>query len=506
MPLTIGSYTSRGGEGFQRGRQKTPTLKKTKGVSYSATQSDQLFSISSDASSTSAGSIPDAIELENTGDTPIFAIVGYETYSGDATDAGVEYLHTLIMPGEMYIPPIRGIIATGADTVIVDGTALDNAVPDANMYTDSTADVDHATAATIGSDAAHTTLNLEDGHSKFFRVGDLIRLENEICEVTAVGTGADLANSTCTIIRGVHGSTAATHADDVAVRFPFFNAYHDFDAFSVAQTNNDGRFKCTNLFGQGRTSSGNFGITPGSFNIKFYNPGYQSLGLSGITSSTNSGLAVSTEYGFDITVDGSGLLNSDTLKFTTDASNVNWGGINGILSKINEVFNTQYYTAGNLLNERVSVGIVDGDIRFTSGQRLSTSAILLAAPSQGEATPFGVGRVPAIGAVNSPIAAKLPVDVKYDPITYTTSPTNVFGYDNGAGSIKGYCSGSINYETGALNISGPANAQFVYSAMVNTAFSGKANEGTADRENIIKDIYVNTPNTKGSGNVELRVY
>ena len=61
MPLTIGSYTSRGGEGFQRGRQRTPTLQTTKSVTYSATQSDQIFSISSDTSATASNPIPSAI-------------------------------------------------------------------------------------------------------------------------------------------------------------------------------------------------------------------------------------------------------------------------------------------------------------------------------------------------------------------------------------------------------------------------------------------------------------
>ena len=36
------------------------------------------------------------------------------------------------------------------------------------------------------------------------------------------------------------------------------------------------------------------------------------------------------------------------------------------------------------------------------------SAILLAAPSAGETTPFGVGAIPAIGSVQSPVAARLP--------------------------------------------------------------------------------------------------
>ena len=77
----------------------------------------------------------------------------------------------------------------------------------------------------------------------FSKRGDLIRLENEICEVTAIGTGADLANSTCTIKRGLFGSTAATHADDVAIRLPFFNMYADFDKYSKSQTNKNGKFQ-----------------------------------------------------------------------------------------------------------------------------------------------------------------------------------------------------------------------------------------------------------------------
>ena len=197
------------------------------------------------------------------------------------------------------------------------------------MYVDSTADLDHATANTMGSDAAHTILNLEDGHSKFFKVGDLIRIENEICEVTAVGTGADLANSTCTIKRGLFGSTAAVHADDVAIRLPFFNMVADFDKFSVSQTDKNGIFHAKNFFGYGRTGDAiSDGVQAGSIGIKFYQAGYQEFGLSGITANTNTGLVASTAYAFDIATDG----GSDyTLSFTTDSSNLNFGGRNGVL-------------------------------------------------------------------------------------------------------------------------------------------------------------------------------
>ena len=502
MPSTL-KASQTGYSGFVTSGK--PASESKKSVSYNATQSDQIFSISSTSSSSTTGAIPSAVEIENDGKCPIFIMTGYETYTGDATDGGVEYLHTMIMPGEKFQPPVRGIIATGADTAIVDGTVVDNEAPNSNMYVDSTADVDHATSSTIGSDATHTTLNLEDGHSKFFRVGDLIRLENEICEVTATGTGADLANSTLTITRGAYGSTAATHADDVAVRLPFFNAHHDFDKYSVSQSDSNGRFKCFNLFGKGRSSSGNFGITPGSINLKFYDAGYQSLGLSGITGSTNSGLTASTAYEFDIQVDGG--TNFDNLSFTTDSSNVNFGGTNGILSKIQEALDTQFYTSGNLFEKKVSVGIVGGDIRFTSGSRLSTSAIALTAGSSGTAEFFGTGRIPAVGSINSAVAAKLPDDVAYDNVTFNSIPNNVFAYDDGYGNIKGMCNGEVNYETGALTLSGcPQNAEFVFSCMENTAFSGKLNEGTADRENIIKNILVNTPNQKQSGSVILRTF
>ena len=338
-------------------------------------------------------------------------LVLWEGVAAEDTTHDHSYLQFMVKEGETINFPMSRIISSTADGFLA-GTSVDNATPNSNMYTDSTADVDTATDGAIASGTTTTTLYLEDGHSKFFKVGDLIRLENEICEVTALGTGADLANSTCTIVRGLYGSTAATHADDVAVRFPFFNAYHDFDKFSTARTDNDGKFKAFNLFGYGRvTDAPTSGILPGSVAIKCYNPGYQEWGMSGVTSGTKTGLAASTAYTFNITVDGGSTFVD--LSFTTDASNGNFGGRNGLLSKIQEALDTQYYTAGNLFTKKVTIGIVRGDIRVTSGSYLSSSAILLAAPGSGT-TPFGVGRIPAIANVPSAIAAALPKDTLPD--------------------------------------------------------------------------------------------
>ena len=403
---------------------------------------------------------------------------------------------TMILPaGDFFYLPHGRLIGYNADASAANATTVDNTAPDSNMYVDSGADLDHATSATMGSDATHTTLNLESGHSKYFKVGDLIRIENEICEVTAVGTGADLANSTCTIKRGLFGSTAATHADDVPIRLPFFNIAADFDKFSVSQTDKNGLFHAKNFFGYGRTGDAiSDGIQAGSIGIKFYSAGYQELGLSGITSNTNSGLAASTEYKFNLAVDGGSAFSN--LTFTTDSSNLNFGGRNGVINKIQDALNTQYYTAGNLFEKRVNVAIIGGDIRFTSGQHLSGSAIALAAPTSGT-TPFGVGRLPAIANVEAAVAAKLPDDTIYDKETYDASPNKgAFMYDDGQGNLLGAGSGRINYETGEIDFTSLPNAEFVINVIHKSAHAGGVNSDTANGKNTIQTIGARCVNPK----------
>ena len=395
------------------------------------------------------------------------------------TDSANVYLQFLVKQGEIINFPMSRIVSSVADGVL-SGTSVTNAVPDANMYTDSTAEVDLATNTEIGSDATHTTLNVLSGESKLFKVGDLIRIDNEICEVTALGTGADLANSTLTIKRGMYGSTAATHTDTTAIRFPFFNAYHDYDGLTTARTDNDGKFKAFNFFGYGRaTDIPTSGILPGSVAVKCYNPGYQELGLSGITPGTNSGLTAGETYYFKITVDGGTQIEPT---FAVDASNTNFGGRNGVLSKIQDYFDTQFYTTGSALFEtKVSVGIVDGDIRFTSGSYLSTSAIALAAGTSGSGATvrfFGhattpTGRVPGSDNLPSAVAASLPDDTIIDPVTGNSiSNSSAFMYDDGSGNLVGNGSGSINYDTGAIDFVSKPNASFVVSAIHTGALAG----------------------------------
>ncbi len=227
-----------------------------------------------------------------------------------------------------------------------------------------------------------------------------------------------------------------------------------------------------NFFGYGRgVDYTETGILPGSVSIKFYNPGYQELGLSGITPGTNSGLTAGTTYQFTIAVDGGSAYDAD---LTIDSSNTNFGGRNGVLNKIQDIFDTAYYTSGNLFEKKVTVGIVNGDIRFTSGSCLSTSAIALGDSSGGDTDLWGVGRIPAFAKVQTAVAARLPDDtIKTTSTGQSNTNIDSFLYDDGEGNLVGKLGrGIIDYETGAIDFVAKPNAQFVVGARYASALTG----------------------------------
>ena len=366
-------------------------------------------------------------------------------------------------------------------------------------------------------DGSETAIDVND--SDYLKVGDLIQLG------TTTGTTATLieimritgiSSNTLTVERGLFGSTTGNvsaqstgHASGAAVHLPWFNTQEDYDkyhddanALGTTQTNKSGRYTARNLFGYARTADDvASGIVKGSFSAKVYNAGYQEVGLSGITPSTHSGLSASTTYYFKIAADGG---SAYEVAFTTDASNLNFGGNNGVISKIQAILDQQYYTEGNLYEKGISVGIINGDIRFTSHNRTRNSAIALTAGTSGSANTDElfdgtniIARFPA--SPEKAVAAKLPDDVIYDK-TYNIEKSNKsqFAYDDGKGNIKGVMTGTINYETGAIDLTGPANAEFVVSFNYDSAHSGGLTSN-----NTIRTLKARSLNSKIDAEVEI---
>ena len=494
--LALGTNSFSKSKGFNQVFENTQEVDNTDGFI-------NILSVSGTKGTATVPSIK-AFCVYNTGDVPAEIQFTFQEFKNNsnvddanAVDMGggstnLRFVTMMLPAGDFFYLPHGRVIGYNADASAANATTISNTAPNANMYV---ALADELIDGAISSTSA-TTVTVDDGD--YFKVGDLIRIADEIMEVTAISTN-DL-----TVKRGLFGSTAATHSDDTAIRLPFFNMTADFDKFSVAQTDKNGIFHAKNFFGYGRTADGiSDGVQAGSIGIKFYSAGFQEFGLSGITSNTNSGLVASTTYAFDIAVDG----GSDfTLSFTTDSSNLNFGGRNGIVSKIQDALNAAFYTSGNLFEKAVTVAIVGGDIRFTSGQHLSTSAISITAPASGT-TPFGVGRLPAVADLEAAVAAKLPDDTVFDRTTFDESPNKAaFMYDDGEGNLLGAGNGRINYETGEIRFTALPNAEFVLNVIHSSAHAGGVNADTANGKNTIQSIGARSINPKINTTVKILAY
>ena len=158
-------------------------------------------------------------------------IAGIESLSTDTTGGTDANIMMTLRPSEYFILPSIMFVNNDALESGMNGTdiALDNEAPDSNVWVDTAIDIDNTTATNnvIGS-ATNTLVYLEQYTSaancgaNYFKVGDLIRLTNEIMEVTAIGSKAGLSTNTLTVKRGMFGTTAASdHSDDDAVMLPF---------------------------------------------------------------------------------------------------------------------------------------------------------------------------------------------------------------------------------------------------------------------------------------------
>ena len=421
--------------------------------------------------------------------------------SGDGASVN-RYVSMIIPAGDFIYLDNSRIINYATDESAGSATTLNNQVPDSNMYVDTALDIDDGTGDDIVGSATNTKLYIEqNGGTFYFKVGDLVRVNDEIMEVTEIGDDSDADNTYLIVKRGMFGSTASgSHSDDNAIRLPFFNMYSRFNKFSTARTDETGKFRCKNFFGYARNLTGSAdGIVRGTFAMKFYEKAYQELGLSGITLNSETGLTAGTTYQFTIAIDGGSAYDVD---LTIDSSNTKFGGNNGFIAKLNSLFQQQYYTAGNLFEKDVRVSLVNGDIRFTSGSHLSTSAVVLGDSSGGDTDLWGAGRIPALANIEGSVASKLPDDTIKDKETGVEIPnTSVFAFDDGKTNILGVATGTINYETGELNFSGPKNAEFVVSASYESAHSGGVS--TTANKNNLQSISARSLNSKVNAKIKV---
>jgi len=412
---------------------------------------------------------------------------GITSGSTDATGGDDGVISKLLRPQEYYVyPQAMAVNYITADQSAMNSSDL-NLDDDITNTVSSTLYVDSGATLDAKLEDNATTVTVDDGD--FFKVGDLIQVgindttatRIEVMRVTKKVT------TTLTVDRALYGTSLAdgdsqTNATNGAVSgakvyFPIFNTLDDYNTYTSACTDLAGNAQFANFFGYGRNSGGSLdGFCRGTIAIKFYKAGYQEFGMSGITNATKTGLTAGTQYFVKISIDGA---TADEISITTDSSVDTFGGTNGFIQKLQTAIDALYFDASkNNFQKGATVSIVNGDLRVTSKQHLSTSAIALTAGTSGSDTTTeifaqAIGRLPA--APEGAVAAKLPDDnIVKDGISVPNSEAYLMddGFGNLIGGSLTQGSGTIDYDTGALTLSGcPSRADFVFSANGNSGLA-----------------------------------
>ena len=451
---------------------------------------------------------PKSLDLTNVGDAAMIVTLQVPTWSDDTTQSGSTHLQMLLTPGQVFEMPTTKLIKaanananTGTEVSVFTTPSSDLYVAAASTYLDGAID-DSTTSISVDNNAGSPATT-----AHMFRVGDCIRIANEIMRVQEIVVGS--TEGTLTVERGMFGSGVASHSDNAVINYAFFNMSNDFDKFSTVCTNEKGTFQSSNFFGLGRaTTIAGGGIIPGSVSFRFYSEPYKELGLNNIGSQTNSGLTKGSTYYFQIDPNAAG---ADEISFTVDA--VTFGGSNGVLAKINSAMAANYYDSSkNLYQKRVSCGIVAGDIRFVFHERKSTSTIVVTlglSGSDGTTNLFSgstaIGRFPKLADHPNAVTTALPLEKLYDITTHEDRPnTPSLLRDSGTGMLSGPMGGgSINYDTGAFFIQSFADAEFQYNVSHSSGLAGRTSE---DKGNIIEKIYAKSVSTKMNTRVQVRVF
>jgi len=334
--------------------------------------------------------------------------------------------------------------------------------------------------------------------------------------VSIVGGSTDW-NDDCGLITEVTSTTLTVHRWAGTIEAKGAGSGWDAVTGYWCGTDANGNYKNNTFLGTACRSDNHIqGIVPGGQYIDFPVPVSQKLGLRGLTTKTSTGLTASTTYNFALNIDG----QRETISFTTDANNLNWGGINGVLSKIQSALSTKVKDGS--LYRNVTCTLENGDIVFKShtgggswngyctnrgtDHRNTTGASQVDIQDTASGNQFlGSGKVP--GSMQ-PATSN---DFKPTETLHPSTSEVINSYDNimidrGDGTMRRNSGGrgSINYETGAINLSGlPAWSQLQGYIIKNSAHCGQLDTVAGESRNGITEVYARSVNAKANAKIRL---
>ena len=468
----------------------------------------EMHSFSPSAKSANSSAAPKAFCIYNHGTTGAEIQFKTSAWTAAAPDSAgsideTSYMTFLLGAGEMFFSnQLRLINYTENESACLgDTSALALATGKVSTALGASSARGGDTAANIdGEDNASATAIAVDNFAEKFRAGDYVFFDlstDDVFRIVSVDSATAL-----TVERGVLGYTAQTLTAGADLYMYAGSHLHnkgtEDDVGVNIRTDANGRFKGMLLGDSGEVPRGSTegtssrGIVAGSLAIQFpLHGGYQNLGVN-VSTTDSTGLAVSTEYKFNLTTS---LVTTTNIAFTTDSSDVSWGKVISLINKSFLDSNLDY-----------EVGIVEGDVRFSHKKLLDGDSVTLADPSSGT-EPWNVGNVPDTSAHEAPVKTRFPdatiTDVKSGKKVKNTQNMLI---DDGNGNLIGDVgSGTCDYDSAIVDFKGPYRAEF------KTAFNyGSAHSGIPTREannsNMVGKISGRSTNSKKNAELTLIIY
>jgi hypothetical protein len=237
----------------------------------------------------------------------------------------------------------------------------------------------------------------------------------------------------------------------------------------VANYNND-----SGGGGSASTFAATDGIVPGTVRVQFYDPAFSEFnftknGIAPQTSTSSTLLAVNTAYNIGLNVNGGGAAN---VTFTTHTTDVTWGeptSGTGVLYKIQ--------AAMDAAERECDVSLVDGNLRFTSRSRNSTSSAIAIAGSSGGGNDFKDHGIMSAGYIEATAVAVSATDD--DTIMFDDGKGVLSRANGGSGTIDYGIPGSGTGVVAPLYITGaPANSSIKLSWLHGSSSAGDLSTAT----------------------------